>query len=807
VEEKQRELATSRLLDIIRKSGASPPIEEKKAEALKPVESDKSTVTDSVEKESETEKKEVPVSSEGALPSEPLKITPPSPTPQPSLLDIVSGKKKQDRDEPPEEEIGDLDSLLIQEKPDEDKPEKEIKEEKKTKRLTTFENIEIDYDLPVFDSLPVRLINNLRKKLGGLTTDLAEKLPAPVKQKIEKAKEKTPSLIDVPKRVTKKDKIKPYSIKRKIKGKQVFAIDIGTSSVKLVELVIGSAGASIIDVGIYHFPLRLQYEEDDGFDLLISKAVRELLPASKFKNANLHLLLPDRSIYLRRLEIPEGDAKERLNAIKFQINRDLPFPLDVCEITYRGWNPKESGKQEVEVLAVDSRELNRRLKILEDNGLTPTHITAAPASVRFLLENYKNINTFEGAIAVADIGAAKTTISILEDGELVLCRTIANGGNDFTSILYGLNLGPGGEELNDKEAEEYKIKYGLPSEGDAKTMRTAILMRPIAERIAAEISRSVEFYTREKSRSELHKLVLIGGGAKMRNLPEFLSENLGVSVVTGDPLDRVETDLPFEHDLDLVKKLGPTLLPAIAVALDNGKYLNFIPEEFKKIVKLKAAQKYYAPAAVIIIAIISFIYSLSLVDLYRTQAEYDSLRKKLVDLNKYRSAYLVTKSKHDNLAADINQRKNDFELIAEVAPDMSEPLKALSHLVPASFYLDSINTFFVPEVIAKDKEKKRKKKDMDEEKEEELKVLTYDEIVTDLIGKDDEEKDEIMRRKIFGKVMSFNGMVYPLGRLTEVQFANFVYSLESSGWFRDVAVQEVEKLSNGKVKFKITCGL
>jgi len=259
---------------------------------------------------------------------------------------------------------------------------------------------------------------------------------------------------------------------------------------------------------------------------------------------------------------------------------------------YSGWDQKETGKQEIEVLAVDSRELDRRLKLLEDNGLTPTYITAAPASIRFLLDNYADINTQEGAVAVADIGAAKTTISIIEDGQLVLCRTIATGGNDFTSILQGLNLGPDGQELNDKDAEEYKIKNGLPSEGDAQTMRTAILMRPIAERISAEISRSVAFYAREKSRAELQKLFLIGGGAKMNHLAEFLNENLGVEVVIGDPLARLETNLPFEGDFEIVKKLGSTLLPAIAIALDDGKELNLLPEELKKVVKLKSAQQY-----------------------------------------------------------------------------------------------------------------------------------------------------------------------------------------------------------------------
>ncbi|NQU06861.1 MAG: hypothetical protein HQ568_12260, partial [Calditrichaeota bacterium] len=329
MEENQRELATSRLLDIIRKSGASPPTDEKKVEAPKADESGESTESDSVEKPSLSEAE--------ALPSKPEE----SPPPPPSLLDIVGKQDKQEY-EVEEEEPSELDKLLSEKQPAEDDSEAE---EKETPEVTASEDIEIDSDLPVVESLPVRFLDNAKKSLSELTSNLTKKLPDPIKQKLFNKTETEPVSVDTPSRDTKEDKIKLVGFKRKIKGKRVYAIDIGTSSVKVIELVKGSTSASIVDVGIYHFPLKLQYEEDEGVDLLISKAIRELLPASEIKNANLHLLLSDRSVYLKRLEIPHGDTKERLNAIKFQINKDLPFPLEICEIVYRGWDHRKAGKQ------------------------------------------------------------------------------------------------------------------------------------------------------------------------------------------------------------------------------------------------------------------------------------------------------------------------------------------------------------------------------------------------------------------------------------------------------------------------------
>ena len=64
-----------------------------------------------------------------------------------------------------------------------------------------------------------------------------------------------------------------------------------------------------------------------------------------------------------------------------------------------------------------------------------------------------------------------------------------------------------------------------------------------------------------------------------------------------------------------------------------------------------------------------------------------------------------------------------------------------------------------------------------------------------------------MKRHVKGKIMEIDGSVYPLGRLTDVRFVNFVYTLENSGWFSEVAVDSVHKQESGKVEFKIICGL
>ncbi len=328
-------------------------------------------------------------------------------------------------------------------------------------------------------------------------------------------------------------------IKALTKGKRILSVDIGTSSIKLVELHKQGHSFVITGLEVRSIPIGMR-KNPDSLLLLQSKLLREMLPASKIKGADIHLSISDKSAQARTVSVPSGAAKELVNAIKFQIKKDLPFPLDVCEISYRGFDEKNTSKQDVEILAVDRRAVESLIQLLQDIDALPTVITAPSASSRFLVKDYTGIEGGTGAVVVVDIGASHTTITLVEENHVVLSRTVATGGDDFTSALTGVALGPNGEELTDIQAEKYKIDVGLPSERDAGVViKAAIQMRPIAERISTEVNRSLEFYRRARTGGEIKKIIMAGGGSLMKRLPEFISENTGVDYVMGTPTARL----------------------------------------------------------------------------------------------------------------------------------------------------------------------------------------------------------------------------------------------------------------------------
>ncbi len=728
MEENQRELATNRLLEIIRRGRAAKPSEAEEKPAPP---------------------KEKKKRREAAPPAEAVR--------EPSVPREAAPEVKPEAVRPAEAGRGLLDKVISR-------------------------PVEVAPPPPEAEALPV----SLPESLLPLHRRLLKRLLAYLKRP-PAVPEKAPKKISLP--------------TLKGKGKRILALDIGTAAVKLIEMVKQAGTFRLVSLEVRPIPPAMR-KRKSGLDVLLAKTLRELLPSKRLAKSELHVVLPDQSAQFRTIDLPVVAAKERLNAIRFQIKKELPFPLEVCDINYRGWVPKVKGRQEVEVLAVDRRVLGSQLELLSEVGLLPVHITSTAASARFLIADYSGIDTKKGAVAIADIGAAKTTVTILEGGKLVLCRTIATGGEDFTAVLQGLGLGPNGEDLTDIQAEQYKMDIGLPAEGDSTTMRIAILMRPVAERISAELARSLDFYRRGRGHADLNKLILVGGGALMKRLPEFLAKHLGIDVEVGDPLARVQSDPDMDQEMksQLVDS-GPTLLPALAVALDDGRELNVLPPEEKSIIKLRRAKSYVPPAAAALMVVMIGLHTMALKSLDSSDIQHNLLKSQITELDNYRAQFLVTKAEFDKFNAEMAGRRQDFESIRIGDPEITNYLQLLSHLVPSNIYFDRIRTRFIP---------KGKKPEAAEEEGQgadttSSRLEEFNRIKSDLTLENGETRP--VKRPVYGRTLELKGHVYPQGSITDVQLVDFVFALESSGYFREVAVDSLTTLDSGKVRFTIICGI
>lgn len=138
-------------------------------------------------------------------------------------------------------------------------------------------------------------------------------------------------------------------------------------------------------------------------------------------------------------------------------------------------------------------------------------------------------------------------------------RDIPYGGYHFTRDIMRKR------QMEFGEADEYKLKWGLlddPSISDSKTISMLdISEKSTEDAIVEEIRRSLRFYVKEAGNSDIRKLYIMGGTAKLKGLQEYIQEKVSIPTDVFMPFINVEMPEKF------MDKKDPQLALAIGLAM------------------------------------------------------------------------------------------------------------------------------------------------------------------------------------------------------------------------------------------------
>jgi len=363
--------------------------------------------------------------------------------------------------------------------------------------------------------------------------------------------------------------------------KSVVAIDLGISSVKLVQLRKEKGQAILETYGELACGPYNDLSVGQATNLPIEKTV-ELLK-DLFKEANVTTPVAIFSIPLRdslivSIEVPEQARNNLAEVIPIEARKYVPVPIS--EVMLDWWvipgssadqaNQSEPSAGEVAV----STSTDNSAKVVPGRKLEVLMASIHKDSIRQYQEiarqlkldlNSFEIETFSSirsvipndlvATAILDLGAGSSKIAIVDYGIVRLSHTIAKGAQDITMAISKSLTVPFAK------AEEIKRQVGLV--GDIEKGDLVEMVSPIIEYIFAEANKVMLKYQKEHQRS-IDKIVLIGGGALLKGILESAKAVVGVPIVIGLPFDKVEAPAFLN---DILKEAGPEFAVAIGLAL------------------------------------------------------------------------------------------------------------------------------------------------------------------------------------------------------------------------------------------------
>jgi len=342
--------------------------------------------------------------------------------------------------------------------------------------------------------------------------------------------------------------------------KNVIGLDIGSSSIKLVELLEGKTGFKLQHLGMSSLPPEAIVDGALMDSVTIIDTIRELLSTSKVKTKDVVTSVSGHSVIVKKVALPFMTEAELEESIRWEAERYIPFDINDVNIDFQifGSNPENPEVMDVVIVAAKKDIINDYVSVIMEAGLNPVIIDIDA----FALENMLEINYEIGkdeVVAIANVGASTTSINILKNNVSGFTRDIFRGGNQITEDIQ--------RQLHVDYDEAERIKVGSKVDVASRSI-IQNLLKTASESLAVEIRNSLDFFQSTTTYEKIGKLYLSGGGSKIKDFDLILREETGVPVEVVNPFNKVEYS-EKNFDIEYLKEIGPMM--AVGVGLASRK--------------------------------------------------------------------------------------------------------------------------------------------------------------------------------------------------------------------------------------------
>jgi type IV pilus assembly protein PilM len=343
------------------------------------------------------------------------------------------------------------------------------------------------------------------------------------------------------------------------KKKGVAGLDVGSSSVKVVELDGKLSNLSLVGLGFENLPDDAIIDGQIMEMNAVSETIQDVCRNHQINAQQVVTGVSGHSVIVKNIVLPPMSRDELEESIDWHAEEHIPFDLADVSLDYHVTD--QSNDATSVVIAACKRERIDSLKqAVQLAGRQPVVIDIDT----FALQNCYEINYQPDAsqvVALLNIGASTMNVNIVQGVNSVFTRDITVGGSQFTDILQR-NLG-----LSYQQAEAVKRGVADVSSGmDEKSIEP--LMNNVTEMVAMEIQKTFDFYraTAEDSGVQVQKILISGGGSKLAGLAEDISRKLELPVEILDPFRQIKVDTR-KFDPDYLSEIMPEMAVAVGLAV------------------------------------------------------------------------------------------------------------------------------------------------------------------------------------------------------------------------------------------------
>lgn len=341
-----------------------------------------------------------------------------------------------------------------------------------------------------------------------------------------------------------------------MKSKEIVGIDIGSSSVKLVQLTEQKGTYHLVNVGILPLPSDAIVDNSLMDTTSIVETIKDITKSLGTKAKEAVCSISGNSVIIRKISLPAMTPEELEDQIAWEAEQYIPFDINDVNLDFEILESDLSSSGKMTILLVASKKeiINEYVAVFNEAGLKLVVIDVDSFAVQNIYE--KNYSPSENEVAaLINIGASIMNLNVVKDGGSLFTRDVQMGGNLYTEEIQRQF------SLNSQDAERCKLTGDYP---DAERLRDTISR--MNETIAQEIQRSLDFYNSTAEENKISRIYLSGGGSKVSMLSETLAHRLGLPVELLNPLKNIKYN-EREFDPEYLQEIAPLVAVAAGLAM------------------------------------------------------------------------------------------------------------------------------------------------------------------------------------------------------------------------------------------------
>lgn len=342
------------------------------------------------------------------------------------------------------------------------------------------------------------------------------------------------------------------------KGRSIVGLDVGSSSLKAVELKFTDSGFELLHIA--HRELRPGAILDGRIVDLnhVSNTIDRIWVDQNIKTRQVATSVSGPAVIVKKILLPVMSEKELDEQIHWEAEQYIPFDMSDVNL-YHEIIAYDSMRVNMDVLIVACKrdKIAQVTQVISQAGKQPIIVNVDA----FALQNTYEVNycpTPDQTVALLNIGASIMTINIVRGSTSVFTRDILAGGNQYTDLLQ--------RELSLTFEKAEALKRGTLVDENLSVGQAQLAIDSVSEMLALEIQRTLDFFHAIACDStKIDRMLIAGGSSKILHLADSFSKLLQMPVELLDSFRLIKFDQE-KFDSLLLQSLSPSFAIALGLA-------------------------------------------------------------------------------------------------------------------------------------------------------------------------------------------------------------------------------------------------